>query len=515
MKLSKFLGLLLIVAMMFVFVGCGDKGVFEYSGDSFTIWKNSIDYSEDNSDDGIIYVYEGDSYTVSWDFGSCSWGEGVIFELHEKSAGVVKSSDKGTFDYTVETDFNLIDIGETKEYEYWATVGDYYTSRRIKVIVKNLEPLILTNENAVINLPKIVQNDEYKFDLYLKFHDKIEKSFTKNVKIKQFSRLVGEETFIENSVTAVYIGTNDGYNEGVVSVIHEINEEDVGKEFEVYYEHDGVKSNIIVLKTIDCYLNVSLRHPSGIEISEENPFVIFKDSTEAERTVTVHVSAKTPEGIKTGFDYTFYGIGDIPNLQNNETFSYVLPSLDEYGEFYQPYYICEAARYSIKTTYEYEDSDYSEILNSELYFIDWDNLVSVYNMYNGDWDNSYGGDIGSITYYDINKSEVCTDYLQGTFTSDSLYLAGEGWLDDVLSVLTLNENKTFSLTSTYNSISVSGKYTIDIFNANVHFYPNDNDDFIFSLIKDSEGIQLGNTLGGAEIIISGVSFSDCWFMKEL
>lgn len=166
-----------------------------------------------------------------------------------------------------------MEAGRTKEFEYWFTAGDFATSNRAKVIVHNLEPLILTDSTGKLNIPEVTWNvqgeDGYRANLYLALHPKAGKSLanggvTNSVVVKQFSRVKGEETdFTEESVTAAYIDSNDVndgnyYNIpasarecGVANVDYTVAPEDVGKEIEVYYEFDGVKSNVVTLKAVD------------------------------------------------------------------------------------------------------------------------------------------------------------------------------------------------------------------------------------------------------------------------
>lgn len=77
MKLGKVLGLLFVVAMMFVFVGCGDKGSIHLANDS------------------VNSCYEG--YTI---FLSCtysdlsSFNEVQTISVHNKTTGEIISSER-------------------------------------------------------------------------------------------------------------------------------------------------------------------------------------------------------------------------------------------------------------------------------------------------------------------------------------------------------------------------------------------------------------------------------------
>ena len=81
-------------------------------------------------------------------------------------------------------------------------------------------------------------------------HNKNSVKFTKDTKIKQFTRLKGEENFTEETVTGIYSSRNY-YPNGHVEVTFDFPEEYVNKEIELYYEYEGLKSNIITVKTLN------------------------------------------------------------------------------------------------------------------------------------------------------------------------------------------------------------------------------------------------------------------------
>ena len=336
MKLGKILGTLLVLLAMFVFVGCGEDP-FEFSGDDFHVWVECYDDSHENTD-GIVYAHEGDSYTVSLRFGSLTWSNDadVKYEIHEKSAGVVKSWDIANgsdISYTVDIGFDMVNAGETKEFEYWATVGEYYTSEKIKVIVSNLEPLILVeqNEMQIYDFPGKVKNNEYSYVFDLISHNKNSVKFTKDTEIKQFTRLKGDENFTEKTVTGIYTSRNY-YPNGHVEVTFDFPEEYVNKEIELYYEYEGLKSNIITVKTLNYYFDIKVTDNGNHEITEENPLVVYADETQ---TLNFDISLFGPDGEIEGFEYTFTDLLRNHDIKDEPVLVYELPTFDEYVEEYE------------------------------------------------------------------------------------------------------------------------------------------------------------------------------------
>ena len=368
MKLGKILGTLLVLLAMFVFVGCGEDP-FEFSGDDFHVWVECYDDSHENTD-GIVYAHEGDSYTVSLRFGSLTWSNDadVKYEIHEKSAGVVKSWDIANgsdISYTVDIGFDMVNAGETKEFEYWATVGEYYTSEKIKVIVSNLEPLILVeqNEMQIYDFPGKVKNNEYSYVFDLISHNKNSVKFTKDTEIKQFTRLKGDENFTEKTVTVIYTSRNY-YPNGHVEVTFDFPEEYVNKEIELYYEYEGLKSNIITVKTLNYYFDIKVTDVRNHEISDENPLVVYADAT---TSLKFDISLFGPDGEIEDFEYTFTDMFDDSEIKNYSGFIYELPDFDEYNEWYKNYLSTDLTEYSdynqcrcsLRFKYTIESDEYS------------------------------------------------------------------------------------------------------------------------------------------------------------
>ncbi|MBP3450530.1 MAG: hypothetical protein J6K22_08725 [Spirochaetaceae bacterium] len=368
MKLGKILGTLLVLLAMFVFVGCGEDP-FEFSGDDFHVWVECYDDSHENTD-GIVYAHEGDSYTVSLRFGSLTWSNDadVKYEIHEKSAGVVKSWDIANgsdISYTVDIGFDMVNAGETKEFEYWATVGEYYTSEKIKVIVSNLEPLILVeqNEMQIYDFPGKVKNNEYSYVFDLISHNKNSVKFTKDTEIKQFTRLKGDENFTEKTVTGIYTSRNY-YPNGHVEVTFDFPEEYVNKEIELYYEYEGLKSNIITVKTLNYYFDIKVTDVRNHEISDENPLVVYADAT---TSLKFDISLFGPDGEIEDFEYTFTDMFDDSEIKNYSGFIYELPDFDEYNEWYKNYLSTDLTEYSdynqcrcsLRFKYTIESDEYS------------------------------------------------------------------------------------------------------------------------------------------------------------
>ncbi|MEE0878039.1 MAG: hypothetical protein UH788_02055, partial [Treponemataceae bacterium] len=229
MKLGKILGVLLVLVAMFVFVGCGDKEQGETPVD--IDWSTGAFYVEgygyDWQESGPYTVYEGDSFRVEFNANGI-WGSNTKFELHEKTLGVVDSDINGWVEYKVDTNFTDLNAGETKEFEFWATAAGF-TSEKVKVTVKDREPLILAGD-TLLGFSGEVKINEYVYDFNLISHDKNTVKFTKDTNIKQFTRLKGEETFVEKTITGIYPSKELGgiyYANCNVTVSFEIPKENV------------------------------------------------------------------------------------------------------------------------------------------------------------------------------------------------------------------------------------------------------------------------------------------------
>ena len=466
MKLGKILGTLLVLLAMFVFVGCGEDP-FEFSGDDFQVWVECYDASHENTD-GIVYAHEGDSYTVSLRFGSLTWGNDadVKYEIHETSAGVVKSwgIDNGSdISYTVDIGFDMVNAGETKEFEYWATVGEYYTSEKIKVIVSNLEPLILVEQDkmSIYDFPGKVKNNEYSYVFDLISHNKNSVKFTKDTKIKQFTRLKGEENFTEETVTGIYSSRNY-YPNGHVEVTFDFPEEYVNKEIELYYEYEGLKSNIITVKTLNYYFDIKVTDNGNHEITEENPLVVYADETQ---TLNFDISLFGPDGEIEGFEYTFTDLLRNHDIEDEPVLVYELPTFDEYVEEYEycrfnsdpnffGYDECETLLYF---KYSIESEEYTGEIT---YTIDLG-------------DNSYGRTIDKrvpIYYCNIPVSESAKELFIGdggvwqkTDFSTTLTLESDGSLNyGTFKNDCSDDNYDFEGTYVINPLDYTAKATVEL-----------------------------------------------------
>lgn len=466
MKLGKILGTLLVLLAMFVFVGCGEDP-FEFSGDDFHVWVECYDDSHENTD-GIVYAHEGDSYTVSLRFGSLTWSNDadVKYEIHEKSAGVVKSWDIANgsdISYTVDIGFDMVNAGETKEFEYWATVGEYYTSEKIKVIVSNLEPLILVeqNEMQIYDFPGKVKNNEYSYVFDLISHNKNSVKFTKDTEIKQFTRLKGDENFTEKTVTGIYTSRNY-YPNGHVEVTFDFPEEYVNKEIELYYEYEGLKSNIITVKTLNYYFDIKVTDNGNHEITEENPLVVYADETQ---TLNFDISLFGPDGEIEGFEYTFTDLLRNHDIKDEPVLVYELPTFDEYVEEYEycrfnsdpnffGYDECESLLYF---KYSIESEEYT----GEIYY-----TIDL-------GDNSYGRTIDKrvpIYYYNIPVSESAKELFIGdggvwqkTDFSTTLTLESDGSLNyGTFKNDCSDDNYDFEGTYVINPLDYTAKATVEL-----------------------------------------------------
>ena len=138
MKLSKFLGLLLIVAMMFVFVfvGCGDKGTILLE-DSW----------------GSSYLYEGETIGLTCTYADLrSWDEVQTISVHNKTTGeIISSVESKPVEFLssidINTDFTWVPDGEKeKVYEFYVQMGDK-VSNTVSKTVRHAKELICEPDN--------------------------------------------------------------------------------------------------------------------------------------------------------------------------------------------------------------------------------------------------------------------------------------------------------------------------------------------------------------------------------
>lgn len=384
MKLGKILGTLLVLLAMFVFVGCGDEEQWETPVD--IDWGTGNFYVEEGygydwEESGPYTVYEGDSFRVEFSANG-NWDSNTKFELHENTLGVVDTDTGNPFlEYKVDTNFTDLNAGETKEYEFWATAAGF-TSEKVKVILKDREPLILTdvNRNDFLGFPGEVTNNKYEYTFSLVSHDKNTVKFTKDTKVKQFSRIKGEEAFTEKSVIGIFPSDDYGdwlasqHPNGCVKVTFDFPEEYVNKEIELYYEYEGLKSNIITVKTLNYYFDIKVTDVRNHEISDENPLVVYADAT---TSLKFDISLFGPDGEIEDFEYTFTDMFGDSEIKNDSGFIYELPDFDEYNKWYKNHngtdlteYSYDQCRLDLRFKYTIESDEYSGAI---YYLIDLEN----------------------------------------------------------------------------------------------------------------------------------------------
>lgn len=366
MKLGKFLGVLLVLVAIFVFVGCGDDEFVETP--SNIKWNSAyvfIDgYGYDYQEQDTYTVYEGDSFSISFT-GNGNYSNDCKFELHETTLGIVATDTSPFLEYEVDTEFSDLNAGETKEYEFWAT-GAGFTSEKTKVIIKDREPLILTDGNTFLEFPGKVTNNEYEYTFELVSHGKNDVKFTKDTKIKQFSRIKGEESFTYKEITGVYPdreNNESSYGNGCVEVTFDFPKENVNKEIELYYEYNGLKSNVITVKTLNYYFDIKVTDIKNHEVTEENPLVVYADKTQ---TLKFDISLFGPDGEIENFEYTFTDMFGNSEIKDRPVFSYELPDFNKYNEWYKDNgtdltkgYSYDECRCNLRFKYSIESDEYS------------------------------------------------------------------------------------------------------------------------------------------------------------
>ena len=466
MKLGKILGTLLVLLAMFVFVGCGDEEQWETPvdidwGTDFYVEGNGYDWQES----GPYTVYEGDSFRVQF-HAIGSYDRNTKFELHEKTLGVVDSDIDGWVDYEVDTNFTDLNAGETKEYEFWATAAGF-TSEKVKVILKDREPLILTDVYGTdfLGFPGEVKINEYVYDFNLISHDKNTVKFTKDTNIKQFTRLKGEETFVEKTITGIYPSKGSGgssYANGNVTVSFKIPKENVNKDIELYYEYEGLKSNVITVKTLNYYFDIKVTDVCNHEISDENPLVVYADAT---TSLKFDISLFGPDGEIEDFEYTFTDMFGDSEIKNDSGFIYELPNLNEVKDFYNnnmwqwnddwDYKECGLCPY-FKYTIEVEECS-GEII----YYIDCGDCFS-----GGNW----GEKDAPVYYWDIPSAESAKTLFIGddgvwqkTDFSTTLTLKSDGSLNyGTFKNDCLDDKYDFEGTYIINPLKYTAKATVEL-----------------------------------------------------
>lgn len=463
MKLGKILGTLLVLLAMFVFVGCGDKEQGEtpvdidWSTGNFYVEEG---YGYDWQESGPYTVYEGDSFRVEFNANGI-WGSNTKFELHEKTLGVVDSDINGWVEYKVDTNFTDLNAGETKEYEFWATAAGF-TSEKVKVTVKDREPLILAGD-TLLGFSGEVKINEYVYDFNLISHDKNTVKFTKDTRIKQFTRLKGEENFVGEIITGIYPSKEFGgssYANGNVTVSFEIPKENVNKDIELYYEYEGLKSNVITVKTLNYYLDVKVTDIYDHEITKDNPMVVYNNKTES---LKFDVSLFGPDGEIEDFEYTFFDMSGNPDVKNESSFIYELPNLNEFKDIYN-------SMWHWNDDWGYKDGSYlyfkytievEECSGELIYYIDCGDCVTA-----GNW----GIKDAPVYYWDIPSSKSAKTFFVGddatwlkTDFSTTLTLESDGSLNyGTFKNDCLDDNYDFEGTYVINPLDYTAKATVEL-----------------------------------------------------
>ena len=489
MKLGKIFGTLLVLLAMFVFVGCGDEEQWETPVD--IDWGTGNFYVEEGygydwddwQESGPYTVYEGDSFRVEFSANG-SWDSNTKFELHEKTLGVVNTATDNPFlAYEVDTNFSDLNAGETKEYEFWAT-GAGFTSEKVKVILKDREPLILTDGYTFLEFPGKVTNNEYKYTFSLVSHDKNTVKFTKDTKVKQFSRIKGEEAFTEKSVTGIFPDYSQHTN-GYVEVTFDFPEEYVNKEIELYYEYNGLKSNVITVKTLNYYFDIKVTDVRNHEISDENPLVVYADAT---RSLKFDISLFGPDGEIEDFEYTFTDMFGDSEIKNDSGFIYELPDFDEYNKWYKNHNGTDLTEYSydhqcgldLRFKYTIESDEYSGDI---YYLVDLgnntntrDKLAPVYYWYIPAVESAralFTGDTSTWQKADflitltlesdgsLNYGTFKNDCLDNTYDFEGTYVINPLDYTAKATVELDGEEKTFEIELLTNYDSNKGTYIYD------------------------------------------------------
>ena len=129
MKLSKFLGLLFVFAMMFVFVGCGDKGII------------LLEIGSRNP------TYEGFTIDLTCTYADLrSWDEVQTISVHNKTTGkIISSVEAKPCEFSISdinTDFTWVPDGEKEKiYEFYVQMGDK-VSNTVSITVRHAKELI-------------------------------------------------------------------------------------------------------------------------------------------------------------------------------------------------------------------------------------------------------------------------------------------------------------------------------------------------------------------------------------
>lgn len=248
MKLSKILGLLLVVAMMFVFVGCGDKGIIlleNYSGNPF---------------------YEGYTIVLNCTYSDLSsFDEVQTISVHNKTTGKIISSVESKpceFDsfITIYTDFTWVS-DEKKEniYEFYVQMGDK-VSNTVSVTVRNAIELLCDPEGSDFYLEDLLNafytdddtvyemsfdNVSFRLSKHIPLHlVDIEPDLKADDTVYRYLKLENEDSFTKTEVTLTL------WKDSLSSLFDESN---IGEIYQIYYEYpeENIKTDIMNFKLIE------------------------------------------------------------------------------------------------------------------------------------------------------------------------------------------------------------------------------------------------------------------------
>ena len=241
MKLSKFLGLLLVLLAIFVFVGCGDKGII------------LLEISSRNP------TYEGFTIDLTCTYADLrSWDEVQTISVHNKTTGkIISSVEAKPCEFTISdinTDFTWVPDGEKEKiYEFYVQMGDK-VSNTVSVTIRHAAELLcyplqtdLYYEDVLnASYDGIVHSMPFS---YYSVGFEVEKNFPSSVnaaglelkddaKLYRYLKLENEPSFTETEITLT--NCKD-------SLYDVFDESKIGNKYQIYYVYpeENIKTDIV------------------------------------------------------------------------------------------------------------------------------------------------------------------------------------------------------------------------------------------------------------------------------
>lgn len=348
MKLRKILGVLLVLVAIFVFVGCGDKGVLTleantygddclYESMTLSLWLGYQDYRDCEKVDKIVL------YNKTLDK--------VIYETENSPY----KNPKSLYEIKIDYDWVTEEEGE-KVYEYYWQHGENI-SNTVAVKVKHFNPFRVScddytaipaeSDDDFYNIQKLYYiPDVYRFSpismsigdgpMYTmyegqKFSDPFylildnyenDKFFSNFNTVSQYVMNEGENSFTK---TDVIINKDGGY--------YTVNFTPTASSCKIYFETpNGDKSDVITLEKVNLDPDLQCIYDDSAEIDSYGFLNLPANSTDQQRTITVSFNGNNKEMIL--YNNVTFETEVIPPFVGKMEKEIVLPATQELGYGY-------------------------------------------------------------------------------------------------------------------------------------------------------------------------------------